>query len=146
MKKKKLFEFGIDFLYLIGGIVILGAGIYFARFGVGLDNDGDALVERILLSAALIIAGFFYLRYAFHFNYPNIYTRISLLLVLSSFFPYSEFSSVSFDGNMDSYLLSIVAIFGTFILLLVSGLVLLFVGYMKGRTNLENIKAFPVKN
>lgn len=146
MKQKKLFEYGIDFLYLVGGLIILGAGGYFARFGVGLDNDGDALVEQILLSAVLFISGFFYIRYAFHLNYPNKYTRASMLLILCSYFPYSEFSSVSFDGNMDNYLLSIVAIFGTFILLLVSGLVLLFVGYMKGRTDLENIKALPVKN
>lgn len=142
--KKRLFAYGIDFLYLLGGLIVLGAGIYIAYFGVGLDNDGDALTERISLSVSLIVSGFLYLRYAFHLNYPNNYTRAALLLILASFIPYLNFAKVSFNGDMNSYLLEITAVFGFFIFLLVSSLVLLFIGYMKGRTNLENEITQPV--
>lgn len=144
--KKKLFEYGIDYLYLIGGIVILAFGIYVAYFGVGMDSDDDALIEKILLSLSLIVSAFLYLRYAFHLNYQNSYIRFSLFFILCSIFPYIKFMDIPFNGDMETYLLEIASMFGTFIFLIVAGLTTLFVGYMKGRTNLENVKAYPIKN
>lgn len=149
MKQDKLnLRYGIDFLYLIGGLIVLCVGIYFAYFGLGPIGDGHQLIEKILLSSAFIISGFFYLRYAFHFNYPNNYVRASLLLILSSLFPYLNFSSISFDNNVNNintFMLSVLSVFGAFIFLVVSGLLFLFIGYMKGRTDLENESTQPVK-
>ncbi len=145
--RKKFFEYGIDFIYLVGGLVIFGIGAYFAYFGIGLDIDGDALVERILLSTSFIVSGFFYLRYAFHLNYPNRYIRYSLLSMLCSVFPFFKFTSVPFNSqDIQTYILSIASIFAVFIFFLVFGLVFLFIGYMKGRTNLEDVNSYPVKN
>lgn len=144
--KKSIFEYGVDFLYLIGGLIVFVFGVYIAYFGVGFDNDGDAFIEKVLLSLALIISGFLYLRYAFHLNYSNKYTRVSLLLIICSFFPYLEFSSITFDGDMNTYMLSIASIFSVFIFLLVTSLILLFIGYMKGRTDLENVDIQPKVN